>query len=205
MLGLGTWFVLDGDMTVGALVAFNSYLIQFYQPVEDLIRVNNTLQQALAAAERIFEYMDEKPDVVEAASPISLERMQGAVRFEGVTFAYEPGKPVLIDANVDVQPGQVVALVGHTGSGKTTFVNLLPRFYDPVAGRIVVDGHDLRDVSLESLRAQMGVVIQETFLFGATMRDNIRYGRLDATDAEVEAAAAKRTELLNKVLAAVEK
>ncbi|NCA14570.1 MAG: ABC transporter ATP-binding protein, partial [Proteobacteria bacterium] len=144
VLGLGTWFVLDGDMTVGALVAFNSYLIQFYQPVEDLIRVNNTLQQALAAAERIFEYMDEKPDVVEAASPISLERMQGAVRFEGVTFAYEPGKPVLIDANVDVQPGQVVALVGHTGSGKTTFVNLLPRFYDPVAGRIVVDGHDLR-------------------------------------------------------------
>ncbi len=189
VLGLGTWFVLDGDMTVGALVAFNSYLIQFYQPVEDLIRVNNTLQQALAAAERIFEYMDEKPDVVEAASPISLERMQGAVRFEGVTFAYEPGKPVLIDANVDVQPGQVVALVGHTGSGKTTFVNLLPRFYDPVAGRIVVDGHDLRDVRLESLRAQMGVVIQETFLFGATMRDNIRYGRLDATDAEVEAAA----------------
>ena len=189
VLGLGTWFVLEGDMTVGALVAFNSYLIQFYQPVEDLIRVNNTLQQALAAAERIFEYMDEKPDVVEAASPVSLDRMQGAVRFEGVTFAYEPGKPVLIDANVEVQPGQVVALVGHTGSGKTTFVNLLPRFYDPVAGRIVVDGHDLRDVSLESLRAQMGVVIQETFLFGATMRDNIRYGRLDATDAEVEAAA----------------
>jgi len=189
VLGLGTWFVLDGDMTVGALVAFNSYLIQFYQPVEDLIRVNNTLQQALAAAERIFEYMDEKPDVVEAASPVHLDRMQGAVRFEGVSFAYEPGKPVLIDANVDVQSGQVVALVGHTGSGKTTFVNLLPRFYDPMAGRILVDGHDVRDLSLSSLRANLAVVIQETFLFGATMRDNIRYGRLDATNAEVEAAA----------------
>ena len=191
VLGLGTWFVLDGDMTVGALVAFNSYLIQFYQPVEDLIRVNNTLQQALAAAERIFEYMDEAPDVVERSSPppVDLGRVEGAVRFEGVTFAYEPGKPVLREASVDVRPGEVVALVGHTGSGKTTFVNLLPRFYDPMAGRILVDGNDVRDVSLASLRANLAVVIQETFLFGATMRDNIRYGRLDATDAEVEAAA----------------
>ena len=111
------------------------------------------------------------------------------MRMEGVTFEYEPGKPVLIDANVDVAPGQVIALVGHTGSGKTTFVNLLPRFYDPQGGRITLDGHDIRDLSLASLRAQLAVVIQETFLFGATMRDNIRYGRLDATDEEVEEAA----------------
>jgi ABC-type multidrug transport system fused ATPase/permease subunit len=191
VFGLGTWFVIQGDMTIGALVAFNSYLIQFYQPVEDLIRVNDTLQQALAAAERIFEYMDETPDVEERISPppVELGRVEGSVRFEGVTFAYEPGKPVLREASVDVRPGEVVALVGHTGSGKTTFVNLLPRFYDPMAGRILVDGHDVRDVTLASLRANLAVVIQETFLFGATMRDNIRYGRLDATDAEVEAAA----------------
>jgi ABC-type multidrug transport system fused ATPase/permease subunit len=111
------------------------------------------------------------------------------VRFENVTFEYVKGKPVLIGVSVDVQPGQVVALVGHTGSGKTTFVNLLPRFYDPLEGRILIDGHDLRDLAMDTLRRQMAVVIQETFLFGATMRDNIRYGRLDATDAEVEAAA----------------
>ncbi|NBX47181.1 MAG: ABC transporter ATP-binding protein [Chloroflexi bacterium] len=189
VLGIGTYYIFDHSMTVGALVAFNSYLIQFYQPVEDLIRVNNTLQQALAAAERIFEYLDEVPDVADRPGAVELVRAEGAVRMEGVTFEYEPGKPVLIDANVDVAPGQVIALVGHTGSGKTTFVNLLPRFYDPQGGRITLDGHDIRDLSLASLRAQLAVVIQETFLFGATMRDNIRYGRLDATDEEVEEAA----------------
>lgn len=189
VLGLGTWFIFQGEMSIGALVAFNSYLIQFYQPVEDLIRVNNTLQQALAAAERIFEFMDEVPDVADRPDAVHVDRIEGAVRFEGVTFEYEAGKPVLIDATVDVKPGQVIALVGHTGSGKTTFVNLLPRFYDPIGGRIAVDGHDLRDLSVPSLRDQMAVVIQETFLFGATMRDNIRYGRLDATDEEIERAA----------------
>jgi ATP-binding cassette subfamily B protein len=112
-----------------------------------------------------------------------------AVAYEGVTFAYEAGKPVLHGVSLRAAPGQVVALVGHTGSGKTTLVNLLPRFYDPDEGRVTLDGHDLRDLTLESVRAQLAVVIQETYLFGASVRDNIRYGRLDATDAEVEAAA----------------
>jgi subfamily B ATP-binding cassette protein MsbA len=111
------------------------------------------------------------------------------VAFEGVTFAYETGKPVLHGVSFEAQPGQIVALVGHTGSGKTTCVNMIPRFYDPDGGRITLDGHDLRDVTLESLRDQIAVVIQETFLFGATIRENIRYGRLDATDEEVETAA----------------
>jgi subfamily B ATP-binding cassette protein MsbA len=189
VLGFGTWQIVHGSMTVGALVAFISYLIQFYQPVEDIIRVNNTLQQALAAAERIFEFVDEQPDVAEKPDALVLADVKGTVRFEEVTFAYEPGKPVLHDVSLEAAPGEIVAFVGHTGSGKTTMVNLIPRFYDPNAGRITVDGHDLKDVTLESLRDQIAVVIQETFLFGATVMDNIRYGRLDATDAEVVAAA----------------
>jgi ABC-type multidrug transport system fused ATPase/permease subunit len=111
------------------------------------------------------------------------------VAFEGVTFAYDPGKPVLHEVSLEAEPGQIVALVGHTGSGKTTSVNLIPRYYDPNDGRITLDGHDLRDVTLESLRDQIAVVIQETFLFGATIKDNIRYGRLDATDEEIVRAA----------------
>ena len=192
VLGVGTWQILNHSLTVGTLVAFVSYLVQFYQPVEDLIRVNNTLQQALSAAERIFEFIDERPDVAEKPDAIELGRdrpVHGAVAFEDVTFAYEPGKPVLHNVSLAAAPGQIVALVGHTGSGKTTMVNLIPRFYDPDGGRLTLDGHDLRDVALASLRDQIAIVIQETFLFGATIRDNIRYGRLEATDAEVEAAA----------------
>ncbi len=191
VLGVGTWQIVNGRLTVGTLVAFVSYLIQFYQPVEDLIRINNTVQNALAAAERIFEYMDETPDVVERPDAIALQSCEGHVTFEHVTFAYDPGKPVLHDVSLEAKPGQIIALVGHTGSGKTTTVNLIPRYYDPNSGRITVDGHDLRDVTLESLRNQIGVVIQETFLFGASIKDNIRYGRLEATDDEVIEAAKK--------------
>ncbi len=215
VLGYGTWQILGGALTVGTMVAFVSYLIQFYQPVEDLIRVQNTLQQTLAAAERIFEFIDEEPDVKERPDAVVLglpvvsqagpgarsgprqldgaksgrSNVSGAVTFEDVTFAYEPGRPVLHGVCLDAQAGQIVALVGQTGSGKTTMVNLIPRFYDPDGGRLTVDGHDLRDVTLESLRDNIAVVIQETFLFGATVRDNIRYGRLDATDEEVVQAA----------------
>jgi ATP-binding cassette, subfamily B, bacterial MsbA len=189
VLGFGTWQIVRGGMTVGTLVAFVSYLIQFYQPVEDIIRVNNVLQQSLAAAERIFEFIDETPDVQERPNAVPLKDVRGEVRFENVTFAYEPGKPVLLDVSITAQAGQIVALVGHTGSGKTTMVNLIPRFYDPDAGRLTIEGLDLRDVTLESLRDNIAVVIQETFLFGASIRDNIRYGRLNATDDEVEEAS----------------
>jgi subfamily B ATP-binding cassette protein MsbA len=189
ILFVGSWQYFHGLVTVGTLVAFVSYLIQFYQPVEDLIRVNNTIQQALAAAERIFEFIDEEPDVKERPDAIVLDRVAGAVRFEHVSFAYVPGQPVLQDICLEAAPGQLVALVGPTGAGKTTLVNLLPRYYDPDAGRVTLDGHDLRDVTLASLRAQIAVVPQETFLFGATIKDNLRYGRLDASDADVLAAA----------------
>jgi len=189
VLAFGTWRVLDSSLTVGTLVAFISYLIQFYQPVEELIRVNNTLQHALASAERVFEFIDTQPDVQEQPRAIVLGRVRGDVAYEGIWFSYEPGKPVLQDINLEARAGQMIALVGHTGSGKTTCVNLLPRFYDPDSGRITVDGTDIRDVTLYSLREQIAVVLQETFLFGGTIRDNIRYGRLEATEAEIEAAA----------------
>jgi len=191
VLGAGSWMVFHQSLTVGTLVAFVSYLIQFYQPVEDLIRINNTVQQALASTERIFEYMDDVPDVIERPDAKPIENCQGHVTFEHVTFAYDEGKPVLHDVSLEAKPGQIIALVGHTGSGKTTSVNLIPRYYDPNEGRLTLDGHDIRDITLTSLRDHIAVVIQETFLFGATIKDNIRYGRLDATDEEVVEAAKK--------------
>ena len=189
ILGFGSWQIVHGTLTVGALVAFVSYVVQFYQPVEELIRVNNTVQQALSAAERIFEFIDEQPDVTERPGALDLENARGSVEFENVVFAYEPGKPVLHGVSMRADPGQVIALVGHTGSGKTTCVNLIPRFYDPNEGRVTLDGHDLRDLTLRSIRRQTAIVIQETFLFGATVADNIRYGKLDATPGEIVAAA----------------
>ncbi len=189
ILGFGSWQIVHGFLTIGALVAFVSYVVQFYQPVEELIRVNNTVQQALSAAERIFEFVDEQPDVTERPGALDLQNARGSVEFENVTFAYEPGKPVLHGVSMRAEPGQVIALVGHTGSGKTTCVNLIPRFYDPNEGRVTLDGHDLRDLTLRSIRRQTAIVIQETFLFGATVADNIRYGKLDATGDEIVAAA----------------
>ena len=189
ILLFGSWQIANGSLTVGALVAFVSYLVQFYQPVEDLIRVNNTTQQALSAAERVFEVIDEQPDVKEKPNALDLERVAGAVAFENVIFSYLPDKPVLHGLTLRAEPGQIVAFVGQTGSGKTTAVNLIPRFYDPDGGRITLDGHDLRDLTLRSIRRQTAIVIQETFLFGATAAENIRYGRLDATREEIEAAA----------------
>jgi ATP-binding cassette, subfamily B, bacterial MsbA len=189
ILGFGCWQIVNGLLTVGALVAFVSYLVQFYQPVEELIRVNNTAQQALSAAERIFEFTDTAPDVVVRPAALDVQTVDGAVAFENVTFAYDPGNPVLHGISMSAAPGQIIALVGHTGSGKTTCVNLIPRFYDPDSGRVALDGHDLRDLTLRSIRRQTAIVIQETFLFGATAADNIRYGRLDATDEEIVEAA----------------
>jgi subfamily B ATP-binding cassette protein MsbA len=185
----GTARIIEGSLTVGTLVAFVTYLAQFYAPVEELLRINTIFQQALAAAERIFAFLDEQPQVTERPGALALAEVRGEVRLEGVTFGYQPGVPVLHDISLTARPGQVVALVGETGSGKTSLVNLLPRFYDPWEGRVLLDGHDLRDLTLASLRAQIAVVLQETFLFAGSVRDNIAYGRLDATDAEIEAAA----------------
>ncbi|HEY3107872.1 MAG TPA: ABC transporter ATP-binding protein, partial [Chloroflexota bacterium] len=192
VLWVGAMRVIDGSLSVGTLVAFVSYLVTFYAPVEDLIRTNATIQQALAAAERVFEFLDEQREVTEKPGAIDLggdRPVGGHVRLEDVWFSYVKEQPVLKGISIDAAPGTITALVGHTGSGKTSLINLIPRFYDVEGGRVTIDGRDVRDLTLESLRANIGVVLQETFLFGTTIRENIRYGRLDATDAEVEAAA----------------
>jgi ABC-type multidrug transport system fused ATPase/permease subunit len=189
VLWFGATRAMNGSLSLGTLVAFASYLVTFYQPVADLIQINNTVQQALAGAERIFQFLDERPDVVEKPDAIELENVRGNVRFEHVWFHYIEGQPVLQDIVLEAKPGQIVALVGHTGSGKTTMINLLPRFYDPNGGRILIDGHDLRDVTVKSLRRNLAVVLQETFLFSGTIKDNIAYGRLGASDEEIFAAA----------------
>jgi subfamily B ATP-binding cassette protein MsbA len=189
VLWFGAEWTMNGTMSLGTLVAFASYIVAFYQPVNDLITINNTFQQALAAAERIFQFLDEKPEVVEKPGAIELDNVTGHVQYEHVWFHYNEGTPVLQDVNIEAQPGQIVALVGHTGSGKTTTINLLPRFYDPNGGRILIDGYDIRDVTVDSLRRNIAVVLQETFLFSGTIKDNIAYGRLGASDEDIVKAA----------------
>jgi subfamily B ATP-binding cassette protein MsbA len=154
-------------------------------------RLYTTFNSAAGATERLFELLNTAPDLQDAPDATALPRVEGHARFEDVTFAYEEGRPVLRDLNVAVEPGETVALVGPSGAGKSTFVSLIPRFYDPQAGRITVDGHDLRAVTRQSLREQIAAVSQEVHLFNTTIRENIRYGRLDASDdALVEAARA---------------
>jgi len=188
LLWFGGQDVIAGRMSVGTIVAFNSYLVMISWPIRRLGWIVNGLARASASGERIFEIVDTKSAVVEKPNAIVLPRLSGHVRFEHVTFSYG-GKPVLKDVDIDAKPGQVIALLGLTGSGKTTVVNLIPRFYDVSMGRITVDGYDVRDVTLASLRRQIGVVLQETFLFSASVRDNIAYGRPDASIDDVIAAA----------------
>jgi ATP-binding cassette subfamily B protein len=144
---------------------------------------------AMSSSERIFEFMDEKPTVAEKDNAKALPPITGSVKLENIVFEYEKGRPALRNVNLEVEAGQSIALVGHTGSGKSTVINLLSRFYDPVGGKVLIDNQDIRDYTLDSLRSQIGVVLQDTFIFSGSIRDNIRFGRLDATDMEVEQAA----------------
>ena len=189
VIGYGGVLVLHGGASVGLIVAFLGYVQQFFRPIQQLSQLYTQMQAALAGGERIFELLDEPQELVERPDAPALPPAAGHIVFEHVDFAYEPGVPVLHDISLEARPGQTVAIVGPTGSGKTTLINLLLRFYDVTGGRISVDGHDVRDVTAASLRSQTGVVIQDSFLFAASVADNIRYGRLDATDPEVEQAA----------------
>ncbi len=189
VVGVGGWLVLDNALTPGTLVAFVLYVDRFFDPIRDLAQRYNTFQATMAASERIFQLLDTEPDLQDRPGAYELPRVQGHVRFHRVSFGYVPGQPVLQDFTLEARPGERVALVGETGAGKSTVIRLLARFYDPTSGCIQVDGHDIRQVTRASLRRQMGIVLQDTFLFSGTVRENIRYGRLDATDAEVEAAA----------------
>jgi ABC-type multidrug transport system fused ATPase/permease subunit len=189
VLGFGGYLVFDRSITVGTLFAFIGYLTNFFDPVQQLSQFYNTFLAAVAALDKIIDVMDEEPEVLDAADARELPHIAGHVRFEDVRFAYGRGSEVLHGIDLDVPAGTTVALVGHTGAGKSTIAKLLARFYDPQEGRITIDGHDLRDVTQESLRRQLGVVPQEGFLFAGTVRDNILFGRPEASSEEVVAAA----------------
>ena len=176
-------------MTAGALIAFLIYAINLANPVRRISEIYGDIQKSLAAADRVFETIDTVPDVKEKEGAMVLPQVKGEVTFDNVSFAYDKEHPALTDFNLEVRPGEVVALVGPSGAGKSTVANLMPRFYDVTAGRLLIDGIDVRDVTFSSLRQQIGLVPQETMLFNASVRENILYGRLDATDDEVVAAA----------------
>jgi ATP-binding cassette subfamily B protein len=186
---LGGWLALRGAATVGVIATFVVYIMNFFRPMRGIAMLYNHLQSALAGAERIFDVLDSSPSVPDKPEALPLENIQGAVAFKDVIFSYDPGKPVLQDVSLSATPGETIALVGPTGAGKTTIINLLSRFYDVEAGSISIDGLDVRDLRQKTIRRQLGIVLQDTFLFSGTVMANIRYGRLDASDAEVYAAA----------------
>jgi len=179
----------DQAVTVGVLVIFLNYMRRFFWPIRNLTDVYQLLLQAAVSAERVFEVLDTEPNVKDKEGAIELGTVQGHVEFQDVTFGYDPDLPVLHDINIEAKPDETIALVGPTGAGKSSIINLLCRFYDVQRGRILVDGIDIRDVTMSSLRKNLGIVLQDTFIFSGTIRENIRYGRLDATDEEVEEAA----------------
>jgi len=186
---LGGWLAIRNAITVGDIQAFVQYVRSFTQPITQLANISNILQQTAAAAERVFEFLEESEEVVETTEPVELEKVEGHVEFRNVHFGYDPEKPVINDFSAVAKPGQKVAIVGPTGAGKTTIVKLLMRFYDVDAGSILVEGHDIRDFTRNDLRQKFGMVLQDTWLYNDTLLENIRYGRPDATDDEVYEAA----------------
>jgi len=185
----GTQVLRGGGITVGDLVAFVTYIGQFWEPINRLTNLYGNLLVATASSERICEYLDTVPTVPEKAAAADLPQIEGRVELDDVVFAYEEGRTALNGVSLTVEPGETVALVGHTGAGKTSIINLLSRFYDVQQGAVRIDGVDVRDATLDSLRHQVGIVLQDTFIFSGSIMDNIRFGRLDATDDEVMAAA----------------
>ena len=184
VLWYGGILTIGGGITLGILVAFLAYVTRFFRPIVNLTTFYNTVQSAMAAAERIFETMDTKPEIADAQDAIELPSVKGRIAFQNVSFGYNPSDPVLKNVDFSVEQGKTLAIVGPTGAGKSTMVRLLSRFYEPQSGTITVDGYDVRNVSLKSLHNQMGIVLQEPFLFSGTIMENIRYGKLDATDEE---------------------
>ncbi|HUT18660.1 MAG TPA: ABC transporter ATP-binding protein [Anaerolineae bacterium] len=187
--GAGGWMAVRDLATVGTIASFINYARQFARPLNQIVGLYNTIQSAIAGAERVFEIMDEVPELQDALDAHPLTRVQGDVVFDDVCFAYQEGVPVLKHVSLHAEPGRTIALVGPTGAGKTTIVNLLTRFYDIDSGGIRIDGLDIRQVLKDDLRRQLGIVLQDTYLFADTVMENIRYGRLEATDEEVIAAA----------------
>lgn len=193
LITYGAYLILlgteNGGIALGTFVSFTFFLGMFWDPISRLGQMYNQLLQAMAASERIFEFLDEQPNVVEKEHAYEFSQMRGEIEFSNVQFFYEEDRIALHDISLNIKQGQTVALVGHTGSGKSTIANLISRFYDPTKGTVKIDGHDLRDVKLEGLRQRISVVLQDTFIFSGTIMENIRFGRPDATDEEVIEAA----------------
>lgn len=189
IIGIGALMTVQGLATVGVIAAFVTYSRQFFRPINQLSSLLNTFQSAIAGAERVFEIMDETVDLQDNNNAMSIDSFKGDVEFSNVNFSYEGGKPILKNISFQVNSGEKIALVGPTGSGKTTIINLLMRFYDINSGEIKIDGRTITDYKINELREKMGIVLQDTFLFSGSLMENIRYGRLEATDEEVVAAA----------------
>lgn len=195
VVGVGGIYLLRGQslggnlVSLGLIVTFLGYVQRFNQPIQQVSVLWTNIQSAIAGAERIFGLLDEEPDIVEAPKPVEIGQIQGRVEFKDVTLEYNPGELVLRGVNLTAEPGQTVAIVGPTGAGKTTIINLIPRFYDAKSGAVLIDGVNVRDMKLDSLRSQVGIVLQDSFLFSDTVMNNIRFGRPEASDEEVMAAA----------------
>ena len=185
----GAWFVLQGQLSPGGFVGFLLLVGVFFRPVEKITGVIETYPKGAAGFRRYLEFLDTEPDITDAPTATPAPKLEGRIRYDSVSFGYAPGRPVLTGISLTIDAGETIAFVGPSGAGKTTLCSLLPRFYDIQAGAITIDGHDIRGMTLHSLRAQIGIVQQDVFLFGGTLRDNIAYGRLDATDAEIHDAA----------------
>jgi subfamily B ATP-binding cassette protein MsbA len=186
---IGGYKVLQGQLSVGTFVIFFPYLQMMYGPITGLTRFYNQVQRAIVSTERIFEILDTPGDLKDSPDAVDLPPVHGIVEFRHVNFMYNPGVEVLTDINITVRPGQMIALVGPSGGGKTTLTNLIPRFYDPTNGDICIDGHDIKHIKLHSLRKQMAMVLQDPFLFNDTIKANIAYARSDAQDKEIKGAA----------------
>src|SRR5438445_4539629 len=189
MYYLGTVHVLAGTLSLGSLLVFSAYLLMLYPPLESLTSTAWAMEGATAGARRCFEVLDRQDDVLDLPSSIAIEKTDGAISFQNVCFGYDTGREVLQDISLEIAPNQIIALVGSTGAGKSTLLSLVPRFYDPISGRLTLDGRDLRQITKKSLRSQIAIVLQDTLLFSTSVRENIAYGRADATDDEIRKAA----------------
>src|SRR5713226_2604401 len=189
MYYVGTLHVLAGTLTLGTLLVFSAYLLMLYQPLESITYTAWAMEGATAGAKRCFEILDREDDVVDSPNAIEIKSAKGAIGFKKVSFGYAKDRQVLHDVDLRIEPNQMIAIVGGTGAGKSTLLSLVPRFYDPTSGSVTLDGRDVREVKKKSLRAQIGIVLQDTLLFSTTIRENIAYGRPEATDDEIIDAA----------------
>lgn len=201
MYYLGTMHVLNGTLSLGSLLVFTAYLLMLYQPLESLTYTAWAMEGATAGARRCFEILDRQDDVVDSPNAVAIEETKGAVSFQSASFGYDSTREILSNINLEIAPNQIVALVGGTGAGKSTLVCLVPRFYDPTAGRVMLDGRDVREITKKSLRQQIAIVLQDTLLFSTTVRENIAYGRSNATEEEIREAArrAQADEFISKL------